>query len=762
MRAGGPGRARPGAGYAVSVPDSSTEAESPQPEPGARLLQAKTTIRMPQPGAVSRRSLIDRARATAATVVAVTAPAGYGKSTLLAEWAAMDDREVAWAAVDELDDDPVALLALLAASCQGISPHAGAVSQQMGGIGAGVLGRSAPLLAAALGQAPAPFVLFVDDVHAASSDACRDVLEVILAGMPAGSQIVLSSRHEHDFLARFRAEGTIFEIVSDDLRVDADGARMIFAGVNADVSDEALAMAVERCEGWAAGLRLCALAVQAGSDIGELTQDGAFAADYLYDEALAGLSDEVREFLQRTAVLDELSGPLCDAVLQRDGSLAVLRDLEARNVFIVALDRRRRWFRYHDLFRAFLLAELHRAQPADIAPLHRRAAEWLERNDSPERAVEHRLAAGDLPRAGQLVAELAMPVYQSGRVAVVDRWLAQLEAGDVAMSSGVLAIAAWIAMLRGRSAAAEKWLDALRRVPSPGPSPESASPARSARAMIGVAMCAHDSARLLHDARLAVDFEPEQSRWRGPALYLLGTAHVLAGDVAASREAFLVASAHARRAHNTLAAVLSDAELAVLALERGSLEAAAAHAGDAMATVDERHLDGYPTITLALAVSARVALRQGDTAAMTRFLARAMRARVDCNHAMPFVAVRSRLQLAMAFAAIGDGPSVAQLLTEIDDILARRPHAGHLARQTAEFRRVLGDELAMGLRPLTPAEMRLLPYLQTHLTVAEIGSRLFISRNTANTEISAIYRKLGAGSRSAAVERAIELGLLGE
>jgi LuxR family maltose regulon positive regulatory protein len=237
---------------------------------------------------------------------------------------------------------------------------------------------------------------------------------------------------------------------------------------------------------------------------------------------------------------------------------------------------------------------------------------------------------------------------------------------------------------------------------------------------------------------------------------------VLVGDVAASREVFSAASAHAHAAHNTLAAILSDAELAVLALENGSLETAAAHAHDAMAIVDESHLDGYPTITLALAVSARVALRRGDTAAMSHLLARAMRARIDCTHAMPFVAVRSRLQLAMAFAATGDGASVAQLLTEIDDILGRRPHLAPLAEQTAEFRRIVGDELAMGLRPLSPAEMRLLPYLQTHLTVAEIGSRLFISRNTASTEIGSIYRKLGVGSRSAAVGRAIELGLLGE
>ncbi|MCO5954405.1 AAA family ATPase [Microbacterium yannicii] len=742
--------------------DSSTETESAERAPGARLLSTKTMVRMPQPDAVSRRALIERARAPHARIVAVTAPAGYGKSTMLAEWAAIEDRAVAWATVDTLDDDPVALMELLAAACHDISPHAGAVAQQLGGSGAGVLGRSAPLLAAVLRQAPAPFVLFVDDVHTAASPACRDVLEVMLAGMPAGSQIVLASRHEHDFLARFRAAGTVFEIVPDDLRVDADAARTMFAGVDAVISDDELTAAVERCEGWPAGLRLCALAVHAGADISELTRDGAFAADYLYNEALTGLSTEVREFLRRTAVLDQLSGPLCDAVLERDGSLAVLHDLEARNIFVVALDRRRRWFRYHDLFRAFLLSELHRVEPAAVAPLHRRAAEWLERNGSPELAVEHRLAAGDLPQAGELVVGLAMPVYQSGRVVVVDRWLSELEAGGEAMSSRVLAIAAWIAMLRGSSAAAEKWTAALGGEASSGQSPEDASAARSARAMIGVAMCARDSAQLLEDAQSAVALESGHSRWRGPALYLLGTAHVLAGDAAASRQVFLEASAHAHAANNTVAAILSDAELAVLALENGSLESAAAHADDAMAIVDGSQLDGYPTITLALAVSARVALRRGDTAAMSRLLARAMRARIDCTHAMPFVAIRSRLQLAMAFAATGDRASVAQLLSEIDDILGRRPHLERLAEQTAEFRRIVGDEWAMGVRPLSPAEMRLIPYLQTHLTVAEIGSRLFISRNTASTEIGSIYRKLGVGSRSAAVGRAIELGLLGE
>lgn len=728
-----------------------------------QLLVTKTSIRPRRTGAVSRRGVIDRARRSAASVVAVTSPAGYGKSTLLEEWAATEKRAVAWATVDEHDDDPVTLLTLLATACSEISPRAREVSFGMRGLETGVLGRSAPMLAAAVGQAPAPFVLFVDDIHAAASEACRDVLEVVLGGVPSGSQIVLASRHEQPYLARLRADGTTFEITPEDLRIDRAGAAKIFRAANVSVSDDALATAVDRCEGWATGLYLCALATRRGSHVAEVSGGERFVADYLYGEGLAGLSDDLREFLRRTAVLDEMSGPLCDATLERDDSHALLRDLESRNIFLVAVDGQRRWFRYHALFREFLLADLSRVEASLVPALHVRAAEWLENNGSPDRAIEHLLAAGERERAGLLVAALAIATYQSGRVVVVDRWLAQLGQSVVSVSPDLLVIAAWTAILRGQSPQAEERAATLENARLDFTTEEDNAAFESSRAMIRAAMCASGTERCLRDARLSVASEPEWSPWRDQALHLLGSALLLVGDPAHAARAFIASSAVAARAGNPDSIVLSEAELAVLALDRGSVETAARHVDAAMKAIDDNHLDGYPTAALALAVSARVALCQGDAAAMTRRLARAMRARTHCTHVLPFLAIRSRLQIAKAFAGSGDSASARQLLKEIDDLLLRRPQVGTLVDQVAEFRRALGDDTTPALAlPLTPAEMRLLPYLQTHLMIGEIGQRLFISRNTASTEVKSIYRKLSVTTRSAAVERAIELGLLGE
>lgn len=743
--------------------DSNADTALPERSLSADLLMTKTSVRPRRSGAVTQRKVIDRARRSTARVVAVTAPAGYGKSTMLAEWAAVESRVVAWASVDGYDDDPVALLILLAAAFGEISPSARDVALQMGGMGAGVLGRSAPMLAAAVSQAPAPFVLFVDDIHTASSDACRDVLEVVLAGVPAGSQIVLASRHEQPYLARLRAHGTTFEVSPNDLRIDRDGARVIFKGAGVSMSDDDLDLAVDRCEGWATGLFLCALAVRAGSDVMTLSGGERFVADYLYGEGISGLSAEARDFLRRTAVLDQLSGPLCDAVLERDDSHAMLRELEAQNIFIVALDGDRRWFRYHALFREFLSAELTRADASGVAELHRRAAEWFVADGSPERAIEHYLAASERARAGAQVAMLALPTYQSGRVTVVDRWLGQLGPSVVESSPDLMIIAAWAAILRGQSPAAERWAATLDRARLEFGTHEESVAFESSRAMIRAAMCASGPARMLHDAQFGVASEPEWSPWRDQALHLLGSALLLVGDTDRAARAFASSSACATRAGNPDSILLSEAELAVLALDSGSDDVASRHAQVAVSAIEDNHLDSYPTAALAYAVAARVALRQGDAALTSRFLGRAMRARVHCTHVLPFLAIRSRLQLAKVFAASGEPASARQLLAEIDALLLIRPDVGTLVDQVAQFRQALGDDTGpvLGL-PLTPAEMRLLPYLQTHLMIAEIGQRLYISRNTASTEVKSIYRKLSVTTRAAAVERAIELGLLGE
>ena len=317
-------------------------------------------------------------------MVGVTAPAGYGKSTLLAEWAEREDRRVAWVSLARFDDDPAALLSLMASAYGRVSGRTELVAD-VGGLGVSVLGRAAPRLAAAFRASPDPFVLMVDDLHELQTQDCHDALSVLISGIPSGSQLVAASRSEQPHMARLRASGDALEFGASDLALDASGAAQIFAQANLDISPEMATAVTERTEGWPVGLYLAA--VIAGDKHGDdltISGDDRYVADYLYRESLMQLPENTQRFLRRTAVLDQLSAPLADALLGESDAHAQLRRLEATSLFLIPLDRRREWFRFHALFREFLLGELRRVEPEIVPKLHLRAADWYEANGSPE------------------------------------------------------------------------------------------------------------------------------------------------------------------------------------------------------------------------------------------------------------------------------------------------------------------------------------------------------------------------------------------
>lgn len=730
----------------------------------AVLLSSKIQTPPARTGAVSRRALIDAARESGARVVSVTAPAGYGKSTLLAEWAATDARRVAWVSLDRSDVDPASLLSVIAAASVSFSPAAAAVVSDMRGVGTAALGRSAPLLAGALAAAPESFVLFVDDLHWADGPDCQDALEILFARVPEGSQVVLASRREPPLLGRLRVAGDAWEITAGDLVLDHAGARAIFDHAGAEGVDDAdLHSIVERCEGWPTGLYLCALVARSGGDAASVTGDDRFVADYLYRECVARLPEDTQVFLRRTSVLEQLSAASCNALLDIEDSRARLRELEAANLFLVGMDRHRGWFRFHALFREFLLTELERAEGAAVvAELHRRAAAWHEGHGAPALAVEHLLQAGEVEQAAERIAELGLPMYQMGQVSTVRRWLSELGDAMVRSHPALLVSMTWTAVLLGEVGAGERWsriLDAFDVATLPE---EHRVSFESARAMVRAAMCEHGHARAVADASYAVEHEPATSPWRDQALHLWGSARLLVDDAEGAKTAFQEAIDVATAAENADTVILSEPELALLAIESGHWAAAREHAYGGVAMIDSSHMDGYPTTALALAVAARVAVHDGDHDHGGRLLARGMRARIGCTHLIPYLSIRTRIQLAKAHVALGDRSAAWHLLKEIDDLLRRRPDVGAVETQVEEFRKALAAEPAAGGSvPLTPAELRLLPYLQTHLTIAEIGQRLFISRNTVSSEVGSIYRKLGVTTRGGAVERANALGLLG-
>jgi LuxR family maltose regulon positive regulatory protein len=728
------------------------------------LLDSKLTIPLPRAGFVQRVDLIESARTSDRPIVAITAPSGYGKSSLLSQWAAEEDRAVAWVALDRFDDDPVSLLALLASAFVRATGGDPALVAAMRGHGTTALGRATPHLASALRSSPQPFVMMLDDLQELSSTACHDVLSVIAGGIPLGSQLVSASRTEQPHVPHLRGSGDVAELGIDELALDADGARQIFAGANLELAPEAAATVIERTEGWPVGLYLTATISHERDDgVAEVSGDDRYVADYLYRESLAALPAAQQSFLRRTAVLDRFSAGLCDALIGGTGSQRMLRDLEASNVFLIPLDRNRGWYRYHSLYREFLIGELRRVEPEIVLDLHARAADWYQANGAPALALEHLLGTGERERCIRLMSRLMLPTFGSGEMATAQRWLTEIGEEWIIGSPPLAVLACWIAARSGHPEQASRLAAIIDTLTYDLPPADGTASFESGRAMLRSAMVTGGAKRAVTDAETGLAEEPEWSVWRDQALCLAGEARLLIGDIERADAYFTQATTAAIVSGTSDIQVLSDSERAMMAMDRGLWEDAGPLVARATASIAEHHLDDYATAVLAFAGAARLAQHRGDRAGANRELTRAMRARPTCTYAIPALAVRVRISLARTYLAMGDHGTARHLLHECEDILLRRPHLGRLVDELASLRERLASMAAggAGASPLTPAELRLLPYLQTHLTVPEIAARLFVTRNTVSTEVGAIYRKLGVSSRSDAVERATAIGLLG-
>jgi LuxR family maltose regulon positive regulatory protein len=383
---------------------------------------------------------------------------------------------------DDADNDPVVLLSALAVAVNGIQPVDQAVFAALVSSGAGI--TFVPRFVSAIAGIDGRVVVVLDHVEAVTSNECRDVIAEFAVRLPLGWQLVLSSRIDPPLpTARLRAEGRLVEMVATDLAMDSREASALLKGAGVQAGAARVEELLQLTEGWAAGLYLAALATRAGAPESEVRSrfagDDRFIGDYLRSELLDHLSDGEVSFMCRTSVLDRMCGPLCDAVLQRSGSGQFLEWMERRNLLVVALDRRREWYRYHYLLRELLETELLRREPDLVADLHLRAASWYEANAAAEAAIGHAQKAGDFDRAVRLVLDVAQPVWASGRVDTVLHWMQSLI--DKSSAQHYVAIAAHGALifaLLGHAAEAERWATAAERAPTTGVPPPPPGPPR--------------------------------------------------------------------------------------------------------------------------------------------------------------------------------------------------------------------------------------------------------------------------------------------
>jgi LuxR family transcriptional regulator, maltose regulon positive regulatory protein len=442
-----PRRGAPPAGTLVAV--------HPPPAPALEVIESKLQVPALRLGTVSRTALVNRLRVEhSAPVVTVVAPAGYGKTTLVAQWAARDERPFAWVSLDERDNEPIVLLRHVAAALHRIEPLEHAVLDALLVPGDSIWTAAVPRLTAALAAVPEPFVFALDGTQVLRPGESADVVAVLVDHVPSGSRLVLSGRVAPPVpIGRLRAAGRLFELGTDELALTGREAQLLLRGAGREPAMAELGELVRRTEGWAAGLYLATLAAQTGAPA--VGGDDRYFADYFRSEYLSGLTAERLAFLRRASVLKTMSGPLCDGVLDRTGSALELASLRASNLFLVPLDRRGESYRYHHLFHDLLRRELEEQEPELVSVLNRRAADWFEAHGDPESALGHAEASGDTDRAARLLSEAALPAYFHGRAAALERWLDRFDDEKrLERYPGVAVNGACVHALRGRASGA--------------------------------------------------------------------------------------------------------------------------------------------------------------------------------------------------------------------------------------------------------------------------------------------------------------------
>src|SRR6266545_633625 len=531
------------------------------------LLETKLHVPRRRRGLVARPRLSERlSRGAESALTVVSAPAGFGKTTLLAQWLATapgDGPSAAWLSLDQRDNDPTVFWTYLVAALQ-TAAH---------GVGAGALSllqSPRPPIEAVLatllndlGAVSNDVVLVLDDYHVIDARDVQDGMAFLLEHLPPQIHLVIASRTDPALpLARLRGRGELVEIRAADLRFTPDEAAAYLNGVMGLVLTARDVAALEgRTEGWIAALQLAALSMQGRDDVAAFIAgfagDDRYIVDYLTEEVLQRQPEQVRHFLLRTSILDRLCGPLCDAVTGQDSGKAKLAALERGNLFLVPLDDRRRWYRYHQLFADVLQARLLDEQPGDVPDLHRRASAWYEHNGTPSEAIRHALAAEDFERAADLV-ELAIPAMRKSRQdAALRAWLTVLPDELVRVRPvlnvgfvGALLAGGEFEGVEGRLREAERWLDTpsaemvvvddeeFRRLPG------TIELYRAA-----LALARGDVLGTMRHARRALDLSPEDDHLsRAAPAGLLGLAYWASGELEAAHSAYADCMAGLRRA----------------------------------------------------------------------------------------------------------------------------------------------------------------------------------------------------------------------
>jgi LuxR family transcriptional regulator, maltose regulon positive regulatory protein len=690
----------------------------------------------PPAHSISRRELLRvLTHARQADVIALVAPAGYGKSTLLSQWAARDRRTFVYLELTRHEDNPALLSSLLARTL-------------------------APVTSTA-----AEAVLVLDRIDRLRSPAELAELAELAHELPTSLTLALASRTDPPLqLGRLHASERLLRLGVPDLAMTAEEAERLLGSVGVTLERRELERLIARTEGWPAGLHLAALALRERSSRGldgEITGAEHTIAEYISEEVLAPLGPQAHAFLMRASVLDDLSGGACDATLARRGSGRLLAELAAADAPLQPLDTAHTHFRCHPLARDVLRHELALYEPAEIPLLHRRASGWFTGQGDDERALAHAFAARDTTLAGELVWRQAAHLLY-GLDEHLERQLSALTEPQIASSPRLALAAAHSDMALARFPSARHWLRlAEKALAGANVDEPDRSSLRATAQVAQVIACASPIERMASDVARAQAKLDEDDPMHSIASMLGGMAAHLLAERDHARSLLEHALQGCSRESMPLIASLSLAQLALIDVDEDQLEQAEDRATDAESLTREllpRRLSALAHATLAFVKSRRGAADEAKTE-----LARASRLLALPGEMMPVLEVETTVVMARTSIRLADAPRARSLLSK----------ASRLARRPVPIVRLLGwidqawgeiDELGIaamnGPRSLTMAELRVLRFLPTHLSFREIGERLHVSGNTVKSQAHAIYAKLDAASRTEAVARASALGLI--
>jgi len=719
-----------------------------------------------RPETLIRESLLQRLGYRVG-LTSVVAPPGFGKSTLLAQWAEADPRPFAWLSLDPGDNDPVVLWNGIIGAIRTIHPDFGERAEQvLRTPGTGLIEGPLPRLMNELEELGTVIVLVLDDYHWITDPVCHETVEFLVERQPANLSVVVASRMDPALpLARVRARRELLELRAADLSFSLEETEKLLNGIlGLDLDRGSLDALQTRTEGWPAGLYLAYLSLRDSPDretfIAEFSGSSRHVADYLSEVVLESLDEPTRDFLITTSILDRLSGPLCDAVTGRDDSADFLARLERSNSFLIPLDDHREWYRYHRLFSELLHDDLHRRDVHRIPELHRRASEWFAGVGDVGEAIRHATEAGDLEEATLLVGTNYLPTIEWGGFGTVARWLEFFPRTWIIEDGRLSIVEAWVMSFLGRQEEAETALSHAAAADHEGPLPDGARSILASIVLVRAGFPWGNVGRMLDAARRAYRLEGDGSSiWSVTVHVQLGWALTLVGDFEEAR-GYLERAAHlAPASQQWLNAFGAMCLLAWICLETDGTDEAERWARAAVDVAEEHNLDetapgGWAYATLGAALAAAGRSREAD-----ELLGRGIeRLR---SGAQPLVLIQALLAHAAVREAVGAHADARSLVNEARRMVYECADAGILSSRVDDVAHAVARRSGVpSYRELTGRETEVLHLLEKGLSKREIGRSLYLSFNTIHSHTRSIYRKLDASTRDEAIRHARERGLL--